>query len=64
MAEWWSKVIFWTANVVAVSIVLWVVSVYAYNINEGDPVLPIIPVLFAGVVWLAGWVCRNLFVRR
>jgi hypothetical protein len=64
MAAWWSKAIYWTATLVAILIVAWVVSGYAYSIAEGDPVLPIIPLLFAGAIWLAGWACRKLLAQR
>jgi hypothetical protein len=64
MAAWWSKTIYWTATLVAGLIVAWVVWGYVSNAEEGEPVFPIVPLLFAGAIWLAGWACRKLVARR
>ncbi len=64
MAVWWSKTIYWTATLVAGLIVAWVVWGYVSNAEAGEPVFPIVPLLFAGVIWLAGWACRKLVANR
>ena len=58
------KFIYWAATLIAVLIVVAVVMSYASNASEGDPVIPITPLLLAGVIWLVGWVCRNVLARR
>jgi hypothetical protein len=39
-------------------IVIFVVWTYLYNASENYPVLPIVPLLLAGIIWLIGWACR------
>jgi hypothetical protein len=57
----WGELIYWTATVVAGLIVIFVVWGYLQNSNEGYPVIPVVPLLFAGAIWLAGRVCRGWF---
>jgi hypothetical protein len=54
----WGQFIFWAATIIAAVMVVFVVFTYAYNTSENYPVLPITPLLLAGVIWLAGWACR------
>ena len=58
------KFIYWAATLIAVLIVVAVVMSYASNASEGDPVIPITPLLLAGVIWIVGWVCRNVLAGR
>jgi hypothetical protein len=60
----WGKVLYWTATIIAGLIAMWVMWAYVYNIEKGYPVIPIFPLLFAGVIWLAGWACRYVLARR
>ena len=55
----WGKIIYWAATIIAVLIVVVIVVGYASNASEGYPVIPIIPLLLAGAIWLAGWAFRN-----
>ena len=45
----WGELIYWTAIIVAGLIVVFVAWGYVYNIEEGDPVIPIVPLLCAGL---------------
>jgi hypothetical protein len=56
----WGRTIYWTTTVIAALIVMWVLWTYLFNAGEGYSVLPIIPLLLAGVIWVAGWACRLL----
>jgi hypothetical protein len=56
----WGQVIFWAATIIAALIVLSVVWNYVRNIEDQYPVLPIAPLVLAGVIWLAGWVFRYI----
>jgi hypothetical protein len=64
MAAWWGQTIYWMTTIIAVLIVVWVAWSYVSNMTEGYPVVPIIPLLVAGAVWLVGWACRNMLARR
>jgi hypothetical protein len=45
-------------------LVAWVVWGYIYDMERGEPIVRIVPLLLAGVIWLAGWVCRKVFAER
>ena len=60
----WGKIIYWTATLVAGLIIVSVAWSYVYNVEQGEPIIPIVPLLFAGAIWLAGWTCRYLFSER
>jgi hypothetical protein len=64
MAASWGEVIYWAATIIASLIVVFVVWGYVQNTDEGYPVIPIVPLLFAGAIWLAGRACRNVFTER
>jgi hypothetical protein len=57
----WGKTIYWAATIFAVLILVVVVVGYASDAGEGEPVIPIVPLLFAGAIWLAG---RYMLSRR
>jgi type VI protein secretion system component VasK len=54
------EVIYWTATLIAALIVVVVVVGYVSNAGEGNFVIPIVPLLLAGAIWLVGWACRNV----
>ena len=54
------KTFYRTAATIAVVIMVLVVCSYVYNNNRGEPLMPIFPVLLAGVIWLLGRVCRHI----
>jgi hypothetical protein len=58
------EVLYWTSTVVAGLIVLLVVANYMSSTGVGEPIIGIIPLLLAGVIWLVGWVCRHMFAGR
>jgi hypothetical protein len=60
----WGKIVYWVATGIAVLIVLTVVVGYASNASEGEPVIPIVPLLIAGVVWLIGLAFRHWLAKR
>ena len=64
MAANWGKVIYWTATLIAGLIIVSVVWSYVYNVEQGEPIIPFVPLLFAGAIWLAGWACRYLLTER
>jgi len=51
--------VYWAATVIAGVIVVFAVASYVSNASEGEPVLPIAPLLLAIVTWLVGRFCRH-----
>jgi hypothetical protein len=45
-------------------LVVWVVWSYVYTSIRGEPLISIVPLLLAGAIWLAGWVCRKVLAER
>jgi hypothetical protein len=45
----------WLSHGIALLIVAVVAVDYFINSDKGEPVIPVIPLLFAGAIWLAGW---------
>jgi hypothetical protein len=60
MTLWWGRTIYWIATIIACLIVLWDGWNYVFGANNSNPVINISPLLAAGVIWLAGLVCRKL----
>jgi hypothetical protein len=54
----------WMASGVALLIVAAVVVDYFINAGKGEPVIPVIPLLFAGAIWLAGWAYGKIGATR
>jgi formate/nitrite transporter FocA (FNT family) len=64
MAASLGEILYWTASVIAGLIVAAVVIGYVSNTGEGLPIIPIIALLVAGVIWLVGGACRRMLARR
>jgi hypothetical protein len=63
-SEGWGVRLYWTASVIAALIVAGVIWDYMYGILNGDPIIRIIPMLFAGAIWLGGCACRHVLATR
>ena len=64
MAARLGRFIYWLATMIAGVLVVWVVWGYVYTSIRGEPLISIVPLLLAGVIWLAGWVCLKVLVER
>ena len=64
MAARLGQFLFWLATIIAGVLVAWVVWGYVYTGNRGEPLILIVPLLLAGAIWLAGWVCRKVLAER
>jgi hypothetical protein len=64
MAAQWGNVLYWMATIIATLLVAWVVWSYVYNSSRGEPIIQILPLLLAGLIWLVGWFCRRLLTER
>jgi hypothetical protein len=51
---------YWTATSVAGLIVALVVADYVSNTSIGEPIIPVIPLLLAGAIWLIGQSCHHI----
>jgi hypothetical protein len=58
------KILYWAATIIASLIVVAVVAGYVSNDREGEPFIPIVPLVLAGAIWLAGWACRYVLAGR
>jgi hypothetical protein len=64
MTARWGRALYWTATAIAGLIAVWIVWGYVYNIDRGEPIVRLAPLLLAGLIWLAGWACRYALARR
>jgi hypothetical protein len=64
MAARLGQFLYWLATIIAGVLVAWVVWGYISDMERGEPIIRIFPLLLAGVIWLAGWVCRKVFAEH
>ena len=64
MAARLGRFIYWLATMMAGELVVWVLWSYVYTNIRGEPLISIVQLLLAGVIWLAGWVCRKVLAER
>ena len=56
----WGNALYVVTTALAGLIVLLVAANYIYNIGENRPLIPFVPLLIAGVVWLIGFGTQRL----
>ena len=56
----WGTALYVMATALAGLIVLLVATNYIYNIGENRPLIPFVPLLIAGVIWLIGFGTQRL----
>jgi len=54
----WGPVLYRAAATLAGLIVVLTAVNYFYNVSQDRPLIPLVPLLFAGLVWLIGWGLR------
>jgi len=59
MAPRLGAILFFMATIVAVLIAAWVVWSYVSGLRNGEPIIQIVPLLFAGAILLLGLACRR-----
>jgi hypothetical protein len=57
MVAWFGETFYWTATAIAGLLLAWVLWNYSFN---DMPMIQIVPLLLAAVIWLTGWVCRKV----
>ena len=55
------EVLYWISTIIAGVITLWAVANLVFNSDRGEPVIQVVPLVIAGIIWLVGWACRDLF---
>ena len=60
MAACWGELLYRMATILAGLIALLVIVGYFYDASRGEPIIPIVPLLLAGIIWLIGRSCRHL----
>jgi hypothetical protein len=63
MDKEWTDVFFWMATVVAGLIAAAVFAVYLFS-ETGNEQVAIVPLVFAGAIWLIAWAASKVFARR
>jgi hypothetical protein len=59
MVAWFGETLYWTATVIAGLLLAWVLWSYSFN-GTGQPIILIVPLLLAAVIWLTAWACRKV----
>jgi hypothetical protein len=59
MVAWFGETFYWTATVIAGLLLAWVLWSYSFN-GTGQPIILIVPLLLAAVIWLTAWACRKV----
>ena len=59
MIGWLGSVLFAIATIIAVLIAVWVLWEFVYETERGRPIIQY-HALFAAVIWLGGWVSRQM----
>lgn len=60
----WGNVLYRGAAALAVLIVVLAAGNYFYNLSQNRPLIPLIPLVFAGIIWLIGYGLRYLLNDR
>lgn len=64
MAAWLGETLYWLSTVIAGLIAVWILWGYVYDIDRGEPIIRIVPLLIAGAIWLVGRACRYMLAGR
>jgi hypothetical protein len=60
MVAWFGETFYWTATVIAGLLLAWVLWSYAFYGIKAEPIIEIVPLLLAAVIWLTAWACRKV----
>jgi hypothetical protein len=60
----WGSILYRGTTAVAVLILVLAVANYVYNISQNRPLVPLIPLVAAGIVWLMGYGLRYFLTDR
>lgn len=60
----WGNVLYRGTAVLAAVILVLTAANYIYNLSQNRPLIPLIPLMFAGIIWLIGYGLRYLLNDR
>ncbi len=60
----WGEIFYWAGTIIAGLLMLWVLWGYVFSADRGEPIIRLVPLVLAGAIWLAGWVCRHILAER
>jgi len=58
------NILYLTASIIAGLIALWVVWAYVDNAEMGEHIVQVVPLMFAGAIWLLARLGRDLLAGR
>ena len=56
--------LYWMTTILAGLITAMAIANFYFKASEGEPTVPVVALLVAGVIWLIGWACRNALAER
>lgn len=56
--------LYWMTTILAGVITAMAAVNFYFNASEGEPRVPIVALLVAGMIWLIGWICRNVLAEH
>ena len=57
----WGSILYRACAIVSGLIVVLAILNFAYNVDDGRPLIPVAGLGFAAIIWLIGACCRYLF---
>ena len=64
MAPSWGEMFYRAAAIIAVLIIALDAINFLYQATQGEPMIPIAPLLVAAAIWLIGYSCRSVSIAR
>jgi protein-S-isoprenylcysteine O-methyltransferase Ste14 len=61
MTEPWGESFYAAAAIIAALVALLAVFNFLYNFSVGEPIIPVVALGLAAIIWLIGLWCRNAF---
>lgn len=58
MTAEFGELLYWTATIAAAVIAAWDVVDFLYGLSQGQPILRIVALVVAAIIWLLGRGCR------
>ena len=60
----WGSIVYRGATAIAALILVLAIGNYLYNVSQNRPLIPLMPFVLAGVIWLIGCFFRYLLADR
>lgn len=53
-------ILYWAATIIAALIAAWDFATFLDGASRGRPILGVMALVFAAIIWLLGWACRHV----